>query len=62
MRHNVEDVPVDQELGGRSRAEQVPHLHCPAWQLVHWLSFARASWVSGGGSVSRSSIAPYTFC
>ena len=58
-RDDVEDVAVEEELGGGSGAEQVAHLGRPAGQLVaHWLSRARASGVSGGGSVSRSSIAP----
>ena len=56
---DVEDVAVEEELGGRSGAEQIAHLGCPAGQLVaHWLSRACVSGVSGGGSVSRSSIAP----
>ena len=56
---DVEDVAVEEELGGRPGAEQIAHLGGPAGQLVaHWLSRARVSGVSGGGSVSRSSIAP----
>ena len=57
-RHDVEDVAVEEELRGGSGAEQIAHLRRPAGQLGHWLSFARASAASGGGSVSRSSIAP----
>ena len=56
---DVEDVAVEEELGRRPGAEQIPHLGGPAGQLLaHWLSRARVSVVSGGGSVSRSSIAP----
>ena len=70
VRDDVEDVAVQEELRGRSGAEQVAHLGAPRrGSSGHGRSVMRLDWLlrsraassapsSGGGSVSRSSIAP----
>ena len=58
--NHVKDVSVQDELGHRTRLEQVAHLTGPRWQgRTHWTSFSVAvSTDRGGGSSSRSSTLP----
>src|SRR6185295_14366166 len=57
-RDDVEDIAVDEELRHRSGSKKVTHLLRPFGQwLAHWDSFCPET-MRGGGSASRSSMAP----
>ena len=68
VRDDVEDVAVEEELGDRSRSEQVAHLGGPGGErhvgvaIGQFSSRARVCAASGGGSEIRSSMAPIVFC
>src|SRR5262249_23449958 len=56
---NIEEISVNQKLSHRSRFDEIAHLLGPRRKSgSHWLSFIARPPVIGGGSVSKSSMAP----